>query len=95
MYAGRIVETGPARSVLAAPRHPYTRGLLASLPGAIPGARLNAIPGAVPDLAELPPGCAFAPRCPDRHGLCEGSRPDAFSVSPEHSARCFLYGGAA
>ena len=48
------------------PRHPYTRGLLASLPGQVPGARLEAIPGAVPDLAALPPGCAFAPRCPDR-----------------------------
>jgi len=95
MYAGRIVETGPARGVLAAPGHPYTRGLLASLPGSIPGTRLEAIPGAVPDLAALPPGCAFAPRCPGRFAACDASRPDAFTVSPGHSARCFLHGGAA
>jgi oligopeptide/dipeptide ABC transporter ATP-binding protein len=95
MYAGRIVETGPARDVLASPRHPYTRGLLASLPGSIPGTRLQAIPGAAPDLARLPPGCAFAPRCADRFGACDASRPDAFSVTPGHSARCFLHAGAA
>jgi oligopeptide/dipeptide ABC transporter ATP-binding protein len=95
MYAGRIVETGPAGEVLASPRHPYTRGLLASLPGSAPGTRLQAIPGAVPDLAALPPGCAFAPRCPDRFAPCEASRPDAFTVSPGHAARCFLHGGAA
>ena len=94
-YAGRIVETGRARDVLAAPRHPYTRGLLASLPGPIPGTRLEAIPGGAPDLARLPPGCAFAPRCRDRFGACDASRPEAFSVSPVHSVRCFLYGGAA
>ena len=95
MYAGRIVETGPARSVLASPGHPYTRGLLASLPGSAPGTRLAAIPGAVPDLAALPPGCAFGPRCPDRFAACEASRPDAFTVAPGHTARCFLHGGAA
>ena len=95
MYAGRIVETGPAPGVLASPRHPYTRGLLASLPGQVPGTRLEAIPGAVPDLAALPPGCAFAPRCPDRFEACDGSRPDAYVVSPGRTARCFLHGGAA
>jgi oligopeptide/dipeptide ABC transporter ATP-binding protein len=94
MYAGRIVESGPARSVLASPRHPYTRGLLASVPGPVPGARLEAIPGAPPDLAALPAGCAFAPRCADRFGACDASRPGAFEVAPGHSARCFLHGGA-
>jgi len=95
MYAGRIVETGPAARVLASPQHPYTRGLLASVPGRIPGARLEAIPGTVPDLAALPPGCAFAPRCPARFDACDGSHPDEYAVSPGHTARCFLYGGAA
>ena len=95
MYAGRIVETGPARDVLASPGHPYTRGLLASLPGRRPGTRLETIPGAVPDLATLPPGCAFAPRCPDRFDACNGSRPDAYPVSPGRAARCFLHGEAA
>jgi oligopeptide/dipeptide ABC transporter ATP-binding protein len=94
MYAGRIVEAGPARGVLTSPGHPYTRGLLASLPGHLPGSRLDAIPGAVPDLAMLPPGCAFAPRCPDRFAACETSRPDAHALSPDHTSRCFLHGGA-
>jgi oligopeptide/dipeptide ABC transporter ATP-binding protein len=94
MYAGRIVETGPARTVLASPQHPYTRGLLASLPGQVPGRRLEAIPGAVPDLAALPSGCAFAPRCAERFEPCEASRPDAFQVLPGRTAACFLHSGA-
>jgi peptide/nickel transport system ATP-binding protein len=95
MYAGRIVETGPARDVLASPSHPYTRGLLASLPGLSPGTRLEAIPGAVPDLTMLPPGCAFAPRCPERFDACDAARPDDYTVSPGRTARCLLHGGAA
>ena len=95
MYAGRIVEVGTTRDVLTSPRHPYTKGLLASLPGSAPGCRLRAIPGVVPDLAVLPPGCAFAPRCPDRFSPCDERRPDAVAVSPDHAARCFLHGGAA
>ena len=64
MYAGRIVETGPVRDVFHRPQHPYTRGLLASMPGGAPGQRLRAIEGTVPLLGALPPGCAFNPRCP-------------------------------
>jgi oligopeptide/dipeptide ABC transporter ATP-binding protein len=94
MYAGRIVEAGPARDVLASPGHPYTRRLLASLPGHAPGTRLEAIPGAVPDLAALPPGCAFAPRCPERFDACDALRPEACAVSPGRTARCFLHGRA-
>jgi oligopeptide/dipeptide ABC transporter ATP-binding protein len=94
MYAGRIVESGPARELLASPAHPYTRGLLASVPGHEPGMRLAAIPGSVPDLATLPPGCAFAPRCPDRFEACDRARPEASGVSPGHAARCHLYGEA-
>jgi oligopeptide/dipeptide ABC transporter ATP-binding protein len=94
MYAGRIVETGPARAVLESPAHPYTRGLLASVPGRVPGARLAAIPGAVPDLAALPEGCAFARRCANRFDACDRARPEATDVSPGHTARCYLYGGA-
>ncbi len=64
MYAGRVVEEGPTADVLRNPRHPYTRGLLDSLPSiAEPGAELRQIPGAMPSLVDLPPGCAFAPRC--------------------------------
>ncbi len=65
MYAGRIVEQGPAAHVLRDPRHPYTRGLLDSLPGAAkPGQPLHQIPGSMPSFLSLPVGCAFAPRCP-------------------------------
>jgi peptide/nickel transport system ATP-binding protein len=71
MYAGRIVEHGPATEVLARPRHPYTRGLLDSLPSrATPGAELRQIPGTTPSLAHLPAGCAFAPRCPGSDAAC-------------------------
>jgi oligopeptide/dipeptide ABC transporter ATP-binding protein len=91
MYAGRIVEEGPARDVLARPDHPYTRGLLASLPGMAPGTRLHAIPGAVPDLGALPPGCAFAPRCPERLDICSHRVPDLVQTGDARRARCVLY----
>jgi peptide/nickel transport system ATP-binding protein len=72
MYAGRIVEEGPTAAVLRAPRHPYTRGLLGSLPSrAEPGRDLAQIPGSPPSLLNLPPGCAFQPRCGFRDGVCE------------------------
>jgi oligopeptide/dipeptide ABC transporter ATP-binding protein len=95
MYAGRIVEEGAARDVLASPLHPYTRGLVSSLPGSTPGSRLKAIPGTVPDLAALPAGCAFAPRCRERLGECDAAPPGPAEVAAGHSVRCFLHGGAA
>ncbi len=71
MYAGKIVEAGPARQVLAQPRHPYTRGLLDSVPGdAPPGSRLAQIPGTTPSLLRLPPGCSFRERCPRADARC-------------------------
>jgi oligopeptide/dipeptide ABC transporter ATP-binding protein len=93
MYAGRIVEQAPAAEVLHAPAHPYTRGLLASMPGARPGTRLEAIAGTVPPIGSLPAGCAFAPRCPRRFEPC-GARPPITPASPDHDVRCFLYPGA-
>src|SRR5262249_41620798 len=90
MYAGRIVETGPVRAIFREPRHPYTRGLLASIPGGAPGGRLRAIEGSVPLLGALPLGCAFNPRCPDCFEPCTTSSPDDYSVAPDHSARCYL-----
>ncbi|MDI9330307.1 MAG: ABC transporter ATP-binding protein [Alphaproteobacteria bacterium] len=91
MYAGRIVEEGPARDVIRAPRHPYTRALLASRAhGALEkGSRLQTIPGAPPDLANLPTGCAFAPRCSMATPDCQQARPDSILVGPLHRARCF------
>jgi peptide/nickel transport system ATP-binding protein len=78
MYAGRIVETGPVGAVLRAPIHPYTRGLLDSLPAmAAPGQRLRQIPGTAPSLLAVPEGCAFAPRCPRADAACGAPPPEA------------------
>jgi oligopeptide/dipeptide ABC transporter ATP-binding protein len=90
MYAGRIVEYGNVRDVFQRPQHPYTRGLLASIPGGPPGTRLNAIDGSVPMLGALPKGCAFNPRCPDRFDRCTTAPPDEYRVGVEHTARCYL-----
>jgi oligopeptide transport system ATP-binding protein len=78
LYAGRVVESGPAARLLAAPRHPYSAGLLAARPrlDAPPGQPLRPIPGQPPDLARLPPGCAFRPRCPRAATVCAASRPE-------------------
>jgi peptide/nickel transport system ATP-binding protein len=89
MYAGRIVETGSVRDIIRNPRHPYTQGLLASRAhDAMEGARLDAIPGAPPDLAALPPGCSFAPRCKHVAAPCLETTPEAVDVGPGHLARC-------
>ena len=77
MYAGRIVEDGPIGAILRSPRHPYTRGLLDSLPSmAAPGQELRQIPGSMPSLANLPPGCAFAPRCTHADAACNAAPPE-------------------
>jgi len=91
MYAGRIVETGPVRAIFRTPAHPYTRGLLASIPGAAPGQRLNAIEGSVPLLGALPPGCAFHPRCPDRFDRCLTAPPPDYPAGAEQTAKCYLH----
>ncbi len=91
MYAGRIIETGTVRDVFHAPQHPYTRGLLASVPGGAPGERLRAIEGTVPMLGDLPSGCAFHPRCPDRFEPCTSAPPPEYVVGRAHAARCYLY----
>jgi len=71
MYAGRIIEEGPTAAVLRSPHHPYTRGLLNSLPSRVaPGRELAQIPGSAPSLLRLPEGCAFRPRCPEATELC-------------------------
>ncbi|MGE3956907.1 MAG: ABC transporter ATP-binding protein [Vicinamibacterales bacterium] len=91
MYAGRIVEHGPVRDVLRAPDHPYTRGLLASLPGAARGAALRPIAGGVTTLGAFPRGCTFHPRCPDRFAPCDQAVPGPLHTSPERTVRCFLH----
>jgi oligopeptide transport system ATP-binding protein len=95
MYAGRIVEFGPVREIFREPKHPYTRGLLASLPTGKPGTRLSAIEGTVPILGALPPGCAFNPRCPDRFDRCTTAPPPDYDVGPGRTAKCYLHDAAA
>ena len=91
MYAGRIVEQGPVREIFRNPKHPYTRGLLASVPGGHAGSRLLAIEGTVPNLAQLPPGCSFAPRCGDRMPVCDSAFPGVTDTGRDHSVRCYLH----
>jgi oligopeptide/dipeptide ABC transporter ATP-binding protein len=91
MYAGRIVEQGPVREIFRNPQHPYTRGLLASIPGGAAGSRLRAIEGSVPNLAALPPGCAFAPRCAEKLDVCSEAQPSEFVIDVGHTARCHLH----
>jgi oligopeptide/dipeptide ABC transporter ATP-binding protein len=89
MYAGRIVEAGPVRKVLTSPQHPYTQGLLAASP-TLECRELTPIPGTVPRLTELPPGCAFAPRCSFRRAECDQAVPEFRMAEPDHGARCVL-----
>ena len=92
MYAGRVVESAPARVLYANPRHPYTRGLMASVPR-LDGAtnmRLVPIDGQPPDLARLPLGCAFAPRCRQASDACRAERPALRDVGALHQVACVL-----
>lgn len=98
MYAGRIVETGPVAEVFAHPRHPYTQGLLRSVPRLGQATQLKAagtplptIAGSVPSLRNLPVGCAFAERCEYAINICRVSMPDLQSVSPVQQSRCFRW----
>lgn len=99
MYAGRIVEQTDVNTLFAEPLHPYTQGLIGSIPilGKIKD-RLEVIPGSVPNLVNLPPGCQFAPRCKARleHNLviCSESEPQLVEVTNGHAVRCWLYANA-
>jgi oligopeptide transport system ATP-binding protein len=91
MYAGRIVEMGTTLQVFDRPAHPYTRALLRCLPSVEPnGHPLVEIGGQPPDLAHLPAGCPFAPRCPERQSICDEAYPAAVAVGPGHVAHCWM-----
>jgi oligopeptide/dipeptide ABC transporter ATP-binding protein len=93
MYTGRIVEEAPAQRLFAAPAHPYTRGLLKSLPTRNTGGqRLSTIQGMVPPITNLPSGCKFNPRCPDVMPICIPREPALMIVGEGHAARCYLHG---
>jgi peptide/nickel transport system ATP-binding protein len=91
MYAGRLVETGPIDDIFSAPAHPYTAGLLRSVVHSQPrGSLLEPIAGAPPDLAALPPGCSFAPRCGYVRAECVQRMPELLAVAADRAARCLL-----
>jgi len=94
MYAGQIVEESPVSDFFDSPRHPYSKGLLASLPQGNGARRLHAIDGSVPSLVHLPPGCAFAPRCPDRVDACTAGVPALEVIGADRLARCIRLQGA-
>jgi oligopeptide/dipeptide ABC transporter ATP-binding protein len=90
MYAGKIVEQGSVRTIYNHPQHPYTEGLIKSVPRIGSKADLYAIPGQPPDLANLPPGCAFAPRCSEALALCCRDEPEEIALADGHRSRCWL-----
>lgn len=95
MYLGQEVEYGTVEDVFHRPQHPYTRGLLGSIPKLTPGRiEIDPIEGTVPSVYELPPGCKFHPRCPSYiPGVCERRDPPLTEIAPGHMASCYLYGG--
>jgi oligopeptide/dipeptide ABC transporter ATP-binding protein len=90
MYAGKIVEAGSVRELFNAPQHPYTKALLGSMPKLGSKEKLLAIPGQPPDLATLPSGCAFHPRCPEALPSCAIEEPDEVRIGGSWTARCVL-----
>ena len=89
MYAGRVVEQGPASQILSAPSHPYTRGLVASTPDHLRIRRLTPMAGISVSVGERPAGCAFEPRCPQRAARCATQLPPLTETAPGHLSRCF------
>jgi peptide/nickel transport system ATP-binding protein len=91
MYAGRMVESGSVGEVMQSPRHPYTSGLLSSIVrGELKGQRIEAIAGSPPDLADLPPGCSFGPRCRFAKEECRAEVPGARMLEGGRAVRCVL-----
>ena len=96
MYLGKVAEAGPVGEIFHDPRHPYTQGLMHSIPSiaAARSVKLTPIEGVVPDLFHLPPGCGFAPRCPKAMDICHVRTPPVFQVTPGNLTSCWLYDGS-
>lgn len=92
MYSGKIVESAPVKELFENPKHPYTQGLLASIPNLEDDReRLSSIEGVVPNPINLPEGCYFAPRCKYAMDRCRREQPPQYIINEEHTTACFLY----
>jgi len=94
MYAGKAVEAGPVSQLLGQPFHPYSQGLIASVPNERQRGKLRQIPGEIPNLAALPSGCAFRPRCDHVRPRCSAERPVPLPVAASRTASCWIYADA-
>jgi len=92
MYAGKIVEKAPSEKIFLEPAHPYTRGLISSVPRLTKRVEITWIPGLPPDLANPPPGCRFHPRCKEAMDICKKEEPPIVKIGPDHEVACWLYG---
>jgi peptide/nickel transport system ATP-binding protein len=96
LYAGRLAEIGPVREVITNAAHPYTRGLMGSIPTLTQETdRLVQIPGAMPRLTAIPPGCAFNPRCREVMDRCRTDRPEALTTGEGRQVACWLHAATA
>ena len=91
MYAGSIVETAETRKIFSRPLHPYTQGLIATVPRLTGGGIASGIPGRIPDYRNPPTGCRFHPRCPHVMDICKQEKPPLIEIEQNHSVACFLY----
>lgn len=91
MYAGDVCETAPVKDLFKKPYHPYTKGLLNSVPKVEQGEKLETIPGIVPNLVTPPSGCRFHPRCPNAMEICKREKPGIYHIDEEHHTYCHLY----
>lgn len=91
MYAGSIVETAETKKIFSRPLHPYTQGLIATVPRLTGGGIASGIPGRIPDYRNPPTGCRFHPRCPHVMDMCKQKKPPLIEIEQNHSVACFLY----